>query len=344
MSNRDLLFKPISSKSLLKFFAGIAVISAISTSNFIAYHAGEANNLYRPTVINSPKAPVFNTAAVAKLASASVVSLQNSAGAIGSGFYVTPTLILTNNHVVATPFGGTFSTVTITNYSGTSYTGKIVGSDPELDLALVSTPVKAKPLTFSTTETYVGEPVVTMGAGLGLGLSTSTGTISNSAQSASALAETYAQSMFLDVNIDLNPGNSGGPILDNSGRVVGIATIRPTKDSGGRSIYGVILALPNKLILPGLTSLLHGSPRIWASLPFTIGSGGKVVSSTISSIHPGDTILSVNGHTTSSTYDVATMLLDIKPGSSATVSLKTASGQSEVQHVLVGTVAPPKAN
>ncbi len=163
----------------------------------------------------------------------SVVYIANNEGH-GSGFFVDNNgLILTNSHVV-----GTQNTVTVVTQSGKTYKGKVVQRATQaIDLALVRIAAKGTPpLTISRAKAKIGNWVASVGHGEGAIWSYSTGMVSNS-------YVTKKGDQVLQTQIPLNPGNSGGPIVDTKGDVVGIATAGITKANA------INFAIPSQVIL-----------------------------------------------------------------------------------------------
>jgi S1-C subfamily serine protease len=148
----------------------------------------------------------------------SVVVVYNPTG-LGSGFYVTSDLVLTNHHVIdGTKF------VEIKLFNGLETTGKVIASDPRLDLALVKVQARGQPMVFYTERSLAqGAEVEALGHPNGLEFSITRGVVS-------ALRELPSQGMpggkkvrFIQTDAAINGGNSGGPLLFE-GRVVGVNT------------------------------------------------------------------------------------------------------------------------
>ena len=173
---------------------------------------------------------------------------------LGSGVVIDAHgLILTNAHVVAGA-----NAIHVLTSDGDSITATVVGSDPDLDLAVVraSDPRGLRPAPLGDSDRLrVGEWVVAIGNPLGLHHTVTAGIVSATARS---LDDSGVE--FLQTDTALSPGSSGGPLLDLSGRVVGInvGILSP----GGQNV-GLNLAIPIaivKEVLPHLVtgSLVHG--------------------------------------------------------------------------------------
>ena len=157
-----------------------------------------------------------------------VVSITNSKarrGGTGSGFVFTPDgYVLTNAHVV-----GQARSVEVARTDGTTHTASVVGVDRDTDLAVVrvSTPAHA-PFAFAalgdSSRLRVGQLCIAIGNPLGFSSTVSAGVVSAIGRNMRAqngrLLENVIQS-----DVALNPGNSGGPLVDSVGRVVGINTM-----------------------------------------------------------------------------------------------------------------------
>jgi len=146
---------------------------------------------------------------------AAVATVESGVGS-GSAFYISQDgYLLTNQHVVADD-----KFVRVKLSTGRSLVGEVVRVDKQRDVALLRTdPVATEALALRTDGGTVGEPVYAVGSPFGQSLS---GTITRGVLSARRVFEGVA---YLQSDVAVNPGNSGGPLLDASGRVIGISTI-----------------------------------------------------------------------------------------------------------------------
>jgi len=172
----------------------------------------------------------------------------------GSGFvysFTGQTVIITNYHVVNNAIN-----VTVTFVNGNGCAATVLGSDPYADLAVLSTDApqsEYKPLEIVGSSTLeVGDPVIAVGNPYGLAGSMTTGIVS-------ALGRTITEEMtgeypianVIQTTTPLNPGNSGGPLLNYQGQVVGITTAI-VEDS-----QGVGFAIPSNTILREIEFLVN---------------------------------------------------------------------------------------
>jgi putative serine protease PepD len=187
----------------------------------------------------------------------SVVAIQvasQGGGAEGSGVVLdSDGRILTNNHVVADA-----DTVQVTLSDGRVYEADIVGTDPATDLAVVQLsdpPSDLKAASFAdSADVVVGEPVMALGNPLGLANTATTGIVSALDRPVTASAEDGSDQVVtnaIQIDAAVNPGNSGGPLFNASGEVIGItssiATLSGGMSSGGSGSIGLGFAIPANL-------------------------------------------------------------------------------------------------
>ncbi len=144
----------------------------------------------------------------------------------GSGVIISPDgEILTNNHVVEGLRGGD-AEIEVTLSDGRTFKAKILGRDRELDLALIK--IEATHLPFAklgdSDAAKVGEWVVAIGNPLGLTHTVTQGIISAKGRTARQLGNGSGVEAFLQTDAAINRGNSGGPLLNLKGEVIGINT------------------------------------------------------------------------------------------------------------------------
>src|SRR3954470_227886 len=237
------------------------------------------------------------------------------AGSLGSGFIISPDgYIVTNNHLIQGLTGtGTVDTVTVTTTDRREYTARIVGRDETSDLALLK--IDGRNLPFvqwgDSTKARVGDWVLAIGNPYGLGGSVTAGIISALHR---GITGGGAYDRYIQTDAAINMGNSGGPMFDLNGNVIGInsALISPT----GASV-GIGLAIPAESAKPVIDSLLRGQrpqrgylgvglqpvddDSIAAALGLQKG-GGELVRSIVpggaaaqAGLQQGDVIVRVNG-------------------------------------------------
>jgi len=163
----------------------------------------------------------------------------------GSGFVYNFTgemVIVTNYHVVQSAIN-----ITVTFINGNGYAATVLGSDPYADLAVVSADApqsEFKPLEVVSSSTLkVGDVVVAVGNPYGLAGSMSIGIVSALGRTTTEEAGGYPIANVIQTTAPLNPGNSGGPLLNLEGKVVGITTAIVSNSQG------LGFAIPSNTIL-----------------------------------------------------------------------------------------------
>jgi serine protease Do len=145
-----------------------------------------------------------------------------TAQSLGSGFvWSSDGIIVTNNHVVEGA-----STITVNFQDGSQTTAKLVGVDPDSDVAVLrvsGSNLPAAPIGTSS-DLMIGETVIAVGNPFGLSGSVTTGVVSALGRSVPSKEAGRTFTDFVQTDASINPGNSGGPLLNIEGKVVGINT------------------------------------------------------------------------------------------------------------------------
>lgn len=258
----------------------------------------------------------------------------------GSSWLLEDDTLVTNAHVAAVDVGETLS---VTSPAGKTFKGKVLTKDTSLDVALVQVPKQsADPLPLvGVKDQKVGQPVVLAGYPLDLKLTVTSG-IASAIDTATDLRESPAQHSLLQVDAAVNPGSSGGPVLDSRGRVMGMVTSRP--DSvGDRQVEGISFAIPANDIQVAIQQYNdHGDVEYgYLGVSLTDGAGGAKVK-TVSSGSPadsvgiteGDTITSVGGYQASSYTSVSRYLHMYRPGEKVSLTVKSGKKTKDIDVVL----------
>ena len=179
------------------------------------------------------------------------------AQSLGSGFIVSADgYVVTNNHVV-TPEGqgSVVESITVTLPDGNEYPAKLIGKDAASDLAVLKI-TAGKPLPFvkfgDSSAARVGDWVIAIGNPFGLGGTVTAGIISAVYRN---IGSGGAYDRYLQTDASINQGNSGGPMFDMKGQVIGInrAIFSP---SGGS--VGIGFAIPAEIASPIVDRLIKG--------------------------------------------------------------------------------------
>jgi putative serine protease PepD len=243
--------------------SGSSTTRTVSASTGVAANALASDELTHETLAHT----IYERAApgvVSILASAPSTGLFGGTQSdSGSGIVVSARgLILTNDHVVS---GATRITVQFGGSGGPTRVARIVGVDASNDLVLLSVTragLRLSPLRFGNSAgVRVGDPAFAIGNPYTFDQTLTVGVIS-------ALNRTITSpdgasiTGVIQTDAALNPGNSGGPLLDAAGRVIGVNSQIATDPSGFEqqgSNSGIGFAIPSATVLADLASLDHGA-------------------------------------------------------------------------------------
>ena len=188
--------------------------------------------------------------------------------ALGSGFVIDKEgHVVTNYHVVQ---GASSIEVSFSNRETVS--AKIVGTDPSTDLALLKVDVDAKaltPLTLADSDkVQVGDPVAAIGNPFGLERTVTAGIVSALQREVSAPND-FTIDHVIQTDAPINSGNSGGPLIDAQGRVIGVNSQIETANGGGGNV-GIGFAVPSNTVKSVVAQLLSNGKVDRAFLGVTL--------------------------------------------------------------------------
>jgi putative serine protease PepD len=193
---------------------------------------------------NVPIGDIYADASKAVVELAASGGLGSQSGAQGSGFvYDKDGHIVTNQHVVAGA-----SRISVSFWNGTERPATVVGTDPSTDLAVLHVDASRsllEPLQLaSSSAVRVGDPVLALGSPFGLEGTITSGIVSALHRQMTA-PNTYIITDTIQTDAAINHGNSGGPLLDRHGRVIGV-NAQIESESGGSD--GVGFAIPSNTV------------------------------------------------------------------------------------------------
>ncbi|MDD5366581.1 MAG: DegQ family serine endoprotease [Gallionellaceae bacterium] len=247
----------------------------------------------------------------------------------GSGFIVSSDgLILTNAHVVADS-----SEVTVKLTDKREFKAKVIGYDRPSDVAVIKIAAKDLPVVRqgNPDQLNVGEWVLAIGSPFGFDNSVTAGIVS--AKARALPDENYVP--FIQTDVAVNPGNSGGPLFNMKGEVVGINSQIYSRSGG---YQGLSFAIPIDIAMKVEDQIVkHGkvvrgrigaaiqdlNQDLAASFGLKSADGALVASVERNSpadkagLQPGDVVLAIDGHPVAAAKDLPALVAEIKPGSEA---------------------------
>lgn len=182
----------------------------------------------------------LSTRELASLATPSTVSLR-CRESVGAGFFISADTLLTNAHVVCRDG----SAMRVAFSDGREGIGVVQRADERLDIAMVKvTGATGVPLALGDAGALeVGDRVMLIGSPVGMEFTVHDGMVSNLGRPLRGIA-------YVQIDAKVNPGNSGGPLLDSRGRVVGIVSLKMSQAEG------IALALPINYAFSGRSAML----------------------------------------------------------------------------------------
>jgi serine protease Do len=321
-------------------FASLVVVSATSGDAFARpMGAGDV------TVVQTATPAVVNMALWKARPPAKVGDLPRRVKTYGSGFVIDPTgIIVTNRHVI----DGALSIKVIFD-NGEQLKGELVGAAPMLDIAVVKVhadhPLPA--LKWGDSNALrVGDSVLTIGNPLGLGMSVSAGIVS----ALNRNIEDTLYDNYIQTDSAINHGNSGGPMVDLNGEVVGVDTALYNPDEAGGFI-GIGFAIPAEFARVVVDRLLDPShpkpgwlgvtlqdltPELSKALGIT-GTKGAIIAAVDDSgpahaagLRPSDILLAVNGLRLSDARAYLRTVVQIPVGQQAALSVWRAGTEQTI--------------
>ena len=258
---------------------------------------------------------------------------QPERGGVGSGFIISPDgYLLTNAHVVAQA-----SEVTVKLTDKREFKAKVIGFDRKTDVALLKIEASNLPAVKlgNPGETKVGEWVVAIGSPFGFDNTVTAGIVS--AKSRELPDEAYVP--FLQTDVAVNPGNSGGPLFNMKGEVIGINSQIYSRSGGYQGLsfaipIDVALNIKDQLQKSGkvtrgkigvgiqpVTKELAESFGLKNTQGALIGNVERGSPGEKAGLQPGDVVLALNGKPVERSIDLPRMVGLLKPNEKATLNV-----------------------
>src|SRR5712692_3204633 len=310
-------------------------------------------NIFTSKEIRSPRHPLLNDPIFRRFFGEQLPDEAQRASSLGSGVIVSASgYVLTNHHVVEAA-----DEIEVALADGKKLLAKVVGNDPDTDLAVLRVNAEALPaISFGSSEAVqVGDVVLAIGNPFGVGQTVTGGIVSALGRTGLGI-NTFEN--FIQTDAAINPGNSGGALVDASGNLIGINTAIL---SGGS--IGIGFAIPvstAKMVLDQIVK--NGSvTRGWIGVEvqeitppiaesFKLGAArGALIAGVLrggpadkAGVKPGDVLLEVEGKPVADPTTMLNLIAALAPGRPAKLKLKRQDKELEAT-ITVGRRPKPQA-
>jgi serine protease DegQ len=274
---------------------------------------------------------------------------EDSPAGLGSGVIVSPEgHILTNNHVVEDA-----DDIEVVLTDGRRAAAKVIGTDPESDLALLKITLDKLPVIVlgQSDNLRVGDIALAIGNPFGVGQTVTSGIVSALGRNQLGI-NTFEN--FIQTDAAINPGNSGGALVDVNGHLIGINTAIYSRSGGN---MGIGFAIPVATALSVMKDLIRDgkvtrgwigvepqdlSPELASTfnLPSTAGQDalkGVVITGVLQNgpaakagIRPGDVIVKVNSQAVGNVSELLSTVANLSPGAKAQLQVWRRQGLTDI--------------
>jgi Do/DeqQ family serine protease len=311
-------------------------------------------NIFTTKEVRAPRNPLLNDPLFRRFFGEQFGDETQRASSLGSGVIVSSAgYILTNHHVVETA-----DEIEVALSDGKKLLAKVVGNDPETDLAVLRVNADKLPaISFGQSEQLrVGDAVLAIGNPFGVGQTVTSGIVSALGRSGLHI-NTFEN--FIQTDAAINPGNSGGALVDARGNLVGINTAIYSRSGGSMGIGFAIPASTAKMVMEQI--IRHGAvTRGWIGVEvqeitpalaesFKLPDArGAIIAGVLrggpadkAGVKPGDVLTAINGAPVSDPQSMLNLVAALQPGSAAKIKLRRQAQALEVS-VTVGRRPKPQ--
>ena len=289
-------------------------------------------NIFTSKETKEPSHPLLDDPALRRFFGEQFESRPKRTSSLGSGVIVSANgYILTNHHVVEAA-----DEVEIALLDGRKAKAKLIGSDPETDLAVLKTDLKDLPvITFGQSQQVkIGDVVLAVGNPFGVGQSVTMGIVSALSRSRVGI-NTFED--FIQTDAAINPGNSGGALTDTSGNLIGINTAIYSRSGGS---LGIGFAIPVHIAKQIMEQIVQtgGVTRGWLGVSMqdmtqelaeSFGleePSGALIASVLkdgpadkAGIRAGDILVAIAGKALKNSSEMLNVVAALAPGETVTV-------------------------
>ncbi|WP_293006711.1 Do family serine endopeptidase [Nitrosomonas sp.] len=291
-------------------------------------------NIFTSKEVNEPVHPLLNDPTFRRFFGDQLESKPRRTSSLGSGVIVSPNgYILTNHHVVETA-----DEVEVALVDGRKTKARLIGSDPETDLAVLKINLKDLPaITFGQSQQVkVGDVVLAVGNPFAVGQSVTMGIVGALSRSRVGI-NTFED--FIQTDAAINPGNSGGALTDTAGNLIGINTAIYSRSGGS---LGIGFAIPIHIAKQIMEQIVQsgGVIRGWLGVSmqdmtdelaesFNLDSpSGALIASVLkdgpadkAGIRPGDILIAIEGKSLKNSSEMLNHVAALPPGATVTATV-----------------------
>jgi len=312
-------------------------------------------NIFSSKEIRTPRHPLLNDPVFRRFFGDQLPDEAQRASSLGSGVIVSPGgYLLTNHHVVEAA-----DEIEVALPDGKKLLAKVVGNDPETDLAVLRVDAENLPaITFGSSDSLrVGDVVLAIGNPFGVGQTVTAGIVSALGRTGLGI-NTFEN--FIQTDAAINPGNSGGALVDAGGNLIGINTAIFSRSGGSMGIGFAIPVSTAKMVLEQIVK--NGAvTRGWigvevqeltpqAAESFKLGdTRGALIAGVLrggpadkAGVKPGDVLYEIEGKPVADPSTMLNVVAALAPGAAAHMKLKR-KGQDVDTDVTVGRRPKPQA-
>jgi len=312
-------------------------------------------NIFTSKEVRAPRHPLLNDPIFRRFFGDQLPDEAQRAASLGSGVIVSSSgYVLTNHHVVEAA-----DEIEVALADGKKLLAKVVGNDPETDLAVLRLDAQNLPaIGFGSSDALrVGDVVLAIGNPFGVGQTVTSGIVSALGRTGLGI-NTFEN--FIQTDAAINPGNSGGALVDAAGNLIGINTAIFSRSGGSMGIGFAIPVSTAKMVLEQIVrsgSVTRGwigvevqeiTPPVAESFKLG-GTRGALIAGVLrggpadkAGIKPGDVLLEVQGKPVADPAAMLNLIAALAPGSAATMKVKR-QGQDMDASVTVGRRPKPQA-
>ncbi len=342
----------------------VPMLEAPSTAAAPAAHGSyrDAAKRAMPAVVNiftskaapQPNNPLFEDPFFRRFFGDQLDTPDEKQFSLGSGVIVSPQgYILTNNHVIETA-----DEIEVALADGRKAVAKVVGSDPETDLAVIKIDLPNLPvITLGRLEQVnIGDVVLAIGNPFGVGETVTMGIVSALGRNRLGI-NTFEN--FIQTDAAINPGNSGGALIDTNGYLLGINTAIFSRSGGSLGIGFAIPVTTVKMVMDAIIAdgqVIRGwigvepqdiTPELAESFGLSSKTGAIIAGvlkngpADKAGMRPGDILVAVENSPVTDTTDMLNLIAQLTPGEKSKMTVLR-KNQQAILEVTVGKRPRPK--